>query len=74
MSKVVDQFAKGQRLSVALSVLMLNRCWGLTCNQGWFKITDEMVKSPRGRIKKEKRKKEKPQHEYINLDQWTECT
>ena len=72
MSNVVDQFAKGQRLSVALSVLMLNRCWGVTCKQGCFKITAEMVKSLRGRIKKEK--KNTTQHEYINLDQWTEYT
>ncbi|EXK23556.1 hypothetical protein FOMG_19681, partial [Fusarium oxysporum f. sp. melonis 26406] len=24
------------------TVLVLNRCWGLTCKQGYFKITAEM--------------------------------
>ncbi|PCD25922.1 hypothetical protein AU210_012356 [Fusarium oxysporum f. sp. radicis-cucumerinum] len=27
---------------------LLNRCWGLTCSQGYFKITAEMVKPLRG--------------------------
>ncbi|EMT69072.1 hypothetical protein FOC4_g10005173 [Fusarium odoratissimum] len=30
--------------------LLLNRCWGLTCRQGYFKITAEMVKPLRGRF------------------------
>jgi hypothetical protein len=29
---------------------VLNRCWGLTCKQGYFKITAEMVKPLRGRF------------------------
>ncbi|KAJ0136584.1 hypothetical protein HZ326_20426 [Fusarium oxysporum f. sp. albedinis] len=27
---------------------LLNRCWGLTCKQGYSKITTEMVKPLRG--------------------------
>jgi hypothetical protein len=29
---------------------LLNRCWGFTCKQGYFKITAEMVKPLRGRF------------------------
>jgi hypothetical protein len=34
---------------------LLNRCWGLTCKQGYFKITAEMVKPLRGRFQQNTR-------------------